>query len=59
MGISALIMMLLTRGSITFLVVLYSINVFITFVLAQLGMVKYWLKASPLTKGRYKKLFIN
>jgi len=59
MGISALIMMLLTRGSITFLVVLYSINVFITFVLAQLGMVRYWLKASPLTKGRYKKLFIN
>ena len=42
MGVAALITMILTRGNVTFLIVLYSINVFITFVLSQLGMVKYW-----------------
>ena len=30
------------RGSVDFLVVLYSINVFITFSLSQLGMVRHW-----------------
>lgn len=42
MGIAALITMALTQGNVTFLIVLYSINVFITFVLSQLGMVKFW-----------------
>ena len=42
MGIAALVTVLLTRGNVTFLIVLYSINVFITFSLSQLGMVKYW-----------------
>ncbi len=42
MGIFAEIIMLLTHGSVRFLVVLYSINVFITFFLSQLGMVKHW-----------------
>src|SRR3990167_20361 len=42
MGIGALVMMLATRGSVVLLVVLYSINVFITFLLSQLGMVRYW-----------------
>ncbi len=42
MGIAALTMMIFSRGSVRFLVVLYSINVFITFVLSQLGMVKHW-----------------
>ena len=31
-----------SRGSVDFLVVLYSINVFITFSLSQLGMVRHW-----------------
>lgn len=42
MGISAVVVMILTKGSVRFLVVLYSINVFITFFLSQLGMVKHW-----------------
>ncbi len=42
MGISAGILMILSKGSVRFLVVLYSINVFITFFLSQLGMVKHW-----------------
>ena len=45
MGGAALITLLFTRGSVDLLVVLYSINVFITFALSQLGMVKHaWPK---------------
>ena len=42
MGISAIVLMAITRGSVKLLVVLYSINVFITFSISQLGMVKHW-----------------
>jgi amino acid transporter len=42
MGGCALILMTASRGSVDFLVVLYSINVFITFSLSQLGMVRHW-----------------
>lgn len=41
MGGAALGMMTLSRGSVHFLVVLYSINVFVSFTLAQLGMVRH------------------
>ncbi len=59
MGIAALIMMLATRGSVMLLVVLYSINVFITFTLSQLGMVRYWwILRKKLTSWR-RKLAIN
>lgn len=39
MGAAALVMLVLTRGAVATLVVLYSINVFVTFSLSQLGMV--------------------
>ena len=42
MGGFALVLMIASRGSVDFLVVLYSINVFITFSLSQLGMVRHW-----------------
>jgi len=42
MGVLSLAIMLFTRGSVRLLVVLYSINVFITFSLSQLGMVRHW-----------------
>ena len=42
MGGFGLILMIASRGSVDFLVVLYSINVFITFSLSQLGMVRHW-----------------
>ncbi len=42
MGGAALVTMVLTNGSVNYLVVLYSINVFITFFLSQLGMVRHW-----------------
>jgi amino acid transporter len=42
MGIAAGLVLLYTRGSVDLLVVMYSINVFMTFTLSQLGMVRHW-----------------
>jgi len=44
MGGTALSLLLYTRGHIVMLVVMYSINVFITFSLSQLGMSRYFIK---------------
>ncbi len=59
MGGTALGVMALTGGSVRFLVVLYSINVFITFVLSQLGMVRHWWQVRVEEKEWAKKLLIN
>jgi amino acid transporter len=42
MGSAALVLIAATGGHVGFLVVLYSINVFITFSLSQAGMVRHW-----------------
>ena len=47
MGVSALIMVFLTQGSVKLLIVLYSIAVFITFLLSQAGMVRHWWERTP------------
>jgi len=44
MGLAAVATLLYTRGNITMLVVMYSINVFITFSLTELGMARHWIK---------------
>ncbi len=44
MGLSSLGLLLVTRGSVDALVVMYSINVFITFSLSELGMVRFWIR---------------
>ena len=59
MGTTALIMMLATYGSVDTLVVLYSINVFITFSLSQLGMVVHWWQVRRTEKGWKHRLAIN
>lgn len=59
MGGTALIMMIIAKGSVKFLVVLYSINVFVTFTLSQLGMVKHWWQCRNNDKQWIKKLLIN
>ena len=59
MGIGALAIMLLAQGSVKFLVVLYSINVFITFTLTQLGMVKHWWMERKKQPRWKKKILIN
>lgn len=42
MAIAALIVLLITEGRVAVLVVLYSINVFLTFTLSLAGLVRYW-----------------
>jgi amino acid transporter len=59
MGGLSLLIMIMARGSVRFLVVLYSINVFITFALSQLGMVRHWWTGRQAVRGWYRKLLIN
>lgn len=59
MGIGAFILMVFSKGSVAFLIVLYSINVFITFSLSQLGMVRHWWKFRRREPRWLKKLTIN
>jgi len=58
MGAAAFLILLFTKGSVQTLVVMYSINVFLDFSLAQLGMCLHWIK-SPGAPHRGKKLAIN
>jgi len=59
MGGAALLVLLASRGAVALLVVLYSINVFITFSLSQLGMVRHWWKERAVTPDWKRKLAIN
>ncbi len=59
MGGFALLLMVASRGSVDFLVVLYSINVFITFTLSQLGMVRHWWQERRNMPGWKPKILIN
>ena len=58
-GIAALIVIVATNASVKYLVVLYSINVFLTFSLSQLGMVRHWWQKRDQVKDWIKKIFIN
>ena len=59
MGLAALLVVYFTRSAVDTIVVLYSINVFITFSLSQLGMVRHWwLDRAKEPKWR-RKLCIN
>ncbi|MCX7007185.1 MAG: APC family permease, partial [Kiritimatiellaeota bacterium] len=56
---AALLVLWATGGSVTMLVVLYSINVFITFVLSQAGMIRHWWQERTREPRWRRKLFIN
>jgi K+ transporter len=43
MGVTSLALLFYTRGNITMLVIMYSINVFLTFSLSETGMIKYFI----------------
>jgi amino acid transporter len=58
MGGAALLLIWVSKGSVGWLVVLYSINVFVTFSLSQLGMVVHWSREHSDPKWR-RKLVIN
>lgn len=57
MGGAALATLAYTRGNLTALVTMYSINVFVTFSLSQLGMVRFWLRHPE--EGRRRGLAIH
>ena len=59
MGVGALVLMLVSGGSVDLLIVLYSINVFITFVLSQLGMVRHWWQVRGQAAHWKKGLCLN
>ena len=59
MGLSAIVLMIISRGSVSLLVVLYSINVFITFTLSQLGMVRHWWQVRKKENDWLKGLLVN
>ncbi|MBN3033051.1 MAG: APC family permease [Candidatus Saganbacteria bacterium] len=58
MGIGAAIILVASNGSVGFLVILYSINVFITFFLAQLGMVRHWWDSRATVSSWLRKLSV-
>lgn len=49
-GLGALILLLATEGRVEFLVVLYSMNVFLTFSMSILGLIVYWWKHRKIEK---------
>ncbi len=59
MGAAAVAVIFFTNGSVGLLVVLYSINVFITFTLSQLGMVRHWWQQRATLEAWKKKISIN
>ncbi len=59
MALAAAGLLFLTRGSVGFLVVLYSINVFITFTLSQTGMVRHWFQCRAAEPHWRKGLILN
>lgn len=56
---ASVILMIVSRGNVRFLVVLYCINVFITFLLSQLGMVRHWWISRAVVRDWTKKAAVN
>ncbi|MCX6242493.1 MAG: APC family permease [Bacteroidetes bacterium] len=59
MAVSASFILLITGGDVTTLIVLYSINVFVTFSLSQAGMVRHWWQVKTREQSWIPKLLIN
>jgi amino acid transporter len=53
MGGAALVMLFVTAGNIHMLIVMYSINVFVTFTLSQLAMTRFWVGRRSEGRGRH------
>jgi amino acid transporter len=59
MGLAAAAVLIGTGASVDLLVVLYAINVFVTFTLSQLGMSAHWWSVRKTERGWAHKLLIN
>jgi len=58
-GIAALVLLFYTQGSISALVIMYSINVFLTFTLSEFGMTKFFIQHRKKEKKWVKNLAIQ
>ena len=60
MAVSAWALLLMTDGNVSVLVVLYSINVFLTFTLSLAGMSLFWIRnrRQPLHRKRWRKRLV-
>jgi amino acid transporter len=59
MGVAALAILLWTRGSVTLLVVLYSISVFLTFAVSLFGLCLYWWRQRRSEKAWLRRLLLS
>ena len=59
MGLAALVILLWSRGSVDLLVVLYSINVFLTFSMSLLGLCIYWWRARTKDRRWHYRLVLS
>ncbi len=59
MAVSSALLVIYTKGQTSFLVVLYSINVFLTFTLTQMGMSRFWIKERRHHQRWLRYLFIH
>ncbi|HEY6200033.1 MAG TPA: APC family permease [Candidatus Binatia bacterium] len=59
MGIASLAFLTYTAGDVRLLVVMYSINVFLTFTLSQLGMCRHWFEVRSHHPGWLRKFLLN
>jgi hypothetical protein len=55
MGIASGLLIFYTKGQVSFLVVLYSINVFLTFSLTEMGMSRFWMTDGRSESHRWKR----
>ena len=59
MGLASMSFLLYSRGDVRLLVVMYSINVFLTFTLSQLGMCRHWWDVRKTQSVWLRKLCVN
>jgi len=59
MGLAAVAVLAYTRGAIGLLVVMYSINVFLTFTLSQSGMARHWIRVRGEGRPWRRRLAVN
>jgi amino acid transporter len=59
MGLASLAFLSYTGGDVRLLVVMYAINVFLTFSLSQLGMCRHWWEVRQTEKLWLHRLFVN
>jgi len=59
MGWSAIALLLLTHGSVDTLVVMYSVNVFATFCLTEMGMCRFWFSTRRRHEGWVRHISVH